>query len=292
MSCDDGATSDADCSISPISESSFQHDGQLGGLSYGATSSLILYILPVPVMQIEFLGGPSLGFKAYLDFAADAASDIECQSGQMVEAPMMAPVPSNNAIKATVNLGIQITVSAEIKIGFSSSTTIYHKKFPSKAIFAKKLPIVTGCFTIAGNIDSWREVRGLTPFVVNRAMHYRTAGPVVLHGVAIPHAALQNVGTTPGTIYIGTIMQNGCLPEAPERQDVTMQLTANHLPFTLFYGGSTVWHSTDPQTGVSTGTCVFQSGWSFGLGRPGFNTCALPSLTLTFRALSRALFPL
>ena len=281
MHCDGSMVEDADsdpsngCTIHPISEHTFKHQGTMNGLSYGAQSSLVVYVLPVPVMQIEFIGGPAVGFKIFLEFAADADSGYDCSPkraalpaprlpGENAHAALpsfeppkqlVAPASPNGAVKTTLNIGIQVSVSAEIKISFgAASPTIYQKKFPNTAVFSKKYGILTGCFSVAG----MQNGVGLTPWVEN-AVH-KPAGTVTIRGVTHPNAAVQNLGMTPGTIWTGKITQNGCLPGAPQEQDIVMQLT-KYDPQTAFWGGSTTWLTQDSSTG-DDGACVFQSSWS------------------------------
>lgn len=169
----------------------------------------------------------------------------------------MAPASRNDngAVKTTLNIGIQISISAKIKISFgSASPTLYQKDFPNKAVFSKKYGILTGCLALAG----MQNGVSLAPWVDN-ALH-KPAGTVTIRGVTYPNAVVQNLGMTPGTIWTGKITQQGCLPDAPQEQDIVMQLT-KYDPSTAFWGGSTTWLTQDSHT-CDGGACVFQSSWS------------------------------
>jgi hypothetical protein len=120
-----------------ISDHSLDYNGVLYDAPGDISASLNLYVNPVAVVQVDYIGGPVLGLKAFIEFdgkyaTADACSvggDCDCGPGGM---------------QITSSAGASATIGGSINIGFRG-TSLFKKKFPSKGIFNIKRQIAAGC---------------------------------------------------------------------------------------------------------------------------------------------------
>ena len=256
LSCSSNAQSAADCTLRPISYNSFSKSASFDSLDYNTDVDLTLYIMPVVLVRLEYIGGPSFGFKPFIEVAADVASQYECDP-HVANPPSFQLAPLGvEALKVTVNLGLQITIGAEIKVSFSATGHgIYNKSFPSTPVFSKKFAIATGCLSSDMGLDT-------TPAKGSSIASVRLPGSLSWS----QNIPLRNNGLVPGTIWHGTIKNTCGDAGIPALQELVLQLTKLECfpggcanGGTAYLGGSSVFPLAEG------GACAFQSSFKIGL---------------------------
>lgn len=290
-----GISYDSSNGFVPISQSSYTHKGSLGSLTPGPTSdstTLQLYVMPVAVVNVEYIGGPNVGLKGFAEFAISAGTEATCgdQKGtniDMVEAKPLEPVMKTNhqmeedllaltqsdvqaspspqpappavGVQASVGLGLQATIGGKISIHAPSMPPIYTHTFAPKAVYSMKWPITSGCIsTYVGEAppDDEAHTYTLVPPIA--------PVPRLAAGDPITSVYLKNSGTVPGTTWHGTITRlktSGDCASYPATQVLSLQLI--NVP----YDGSLTLVGANNYNTYSSGdtsgeACVVQSGFT------------------------------
>lgn len=243
----------------PISVETFTHDGTLGDFYLDATANLVLYVMPVAIFEVEYIGGPTFGLKTFLEFDMDVGTEVECPSSEiprvsepLVEASAAAANRADDgAYKVTTNLGFHISVGAKIDIHIGDEH-LYQKEFPEKGIWSKKvnIPQGTGCFEPGTN---------------GRKM-------IAPHRHLYKERPQDTDNLVSGTTWEGTVTnQGGSCSDFPKLQQINLQIT--RVGFNdpqrggdAFFIGSI--HYADYDDDNTGQACVIQSGFSASW-RPG-----------------------
>jgi len=333
----------------PIAEQSYTHTGALSNLQPGTEleASLTIYVLPVAVIEIEYIGGPNFGLKGFMEFAMSAGSQAACDphalrhldelveekdgegsislaesyhsyapSGSYDPAPSPSPSPSGYSydpgpspgpspspspsppafgVQATANIGLQATVGGSLNIHVGS-VTVYKSTYPSKAIYAMKWPVATGCLTSShseaasagysgGKLSNLSQTRGdgadradsdsrmFVPFATEEETHTHTwlqpmpaigSSSMAAAKVKASTIALQNGGNVPGTVWHGSITRlktSGECSKYPAVQKLSLQLTSIPYYGSLLFVGANNYaaYNADYTAGEA---CVVQSGFT------------------------------
>ena len=200
-----------------------------------------VYLQPVIVMNIEYIGGPNFALKPFVEFGAVLDQMSACQGKLM----------------ASSNWGVQATIGAHIDIHIASKQ-IYEHNFPAMSIFSMKKKIATGCLV------------SQTERQLDDAAHsFDSVGQVCSVDASAPGAAvcssdmgLQNNGMVVGTTWNGTIVKVGTAAKCsgyPPVQTLSCQIVesdyAGDLTFVCannfaVYDSANVGHACTVTTGM------------------------------------------
>jgi hypothetical protein len=119
-----------------ISKSEFQHSGGVTDVTVPERITAIVFVKPVVVIQVDHIGGPDIGVKAFLEYVIDKGTQDSWTD------------PCSGHPKLSMNAGLQATIGAHVNI-----MDILTKDFGSIAVFSTQLPILAGCLTGFNEID-------------------------------------------------------------------------------------------------------------------------------------------
>ena len=94
-----------------------------------AYSGVVVYILPTFILQVQFIGGPNVGFRPSLEVAGAIGSE-SCQG-----------------LELAANWGIQITLGASIHISFVGRT-LYSSSTDPFIVFSAKGSLDQGNYVL------------------------------------------------------------------------------------------------------------------------------------------------
>ena len=112
-----------------ISNYTFDHSGGIQSMGYDIDATLQLYLMPSIAMSVDHIGGPTLGFKPFLEFGASAKSQSTCIA--------------HGGFTASLNWGLQVSIGAKFHVDLPM--VHWQKTFNNTGIYSIKRPIITGC---------------------------------------------------------------------------------------------------------------------------------------------------
>ena len=122
-----------------INQLNFDHSGSgvhLPGLaavlSNKYSAALRLYILPAPAINFDYLGGPKVGLKTYLEGVVDSGQTVYTDNTRTTTTPNR---HCSSGPSVVANAGLDGTVGADIHIGVGSYQVFNHS-YPSLATFS------------------------------------------------------------------------------------------------------------------------------------------------------------
>ena len=118
-----------------INTHSFSHSGGLHGSHMEMTATARVYIMPVVVLEIDYIGGPAVGFKGFLQSSVDYQEEWS----------MCSPTGGAGA-SYTVAWGLQVTLSAQLHIAFAGHTFL-RRSTDAGVIWSHQWPVASGCLS-------------------------------------------------------------------------------------------------------------------------------------------------
>ena len=217
-----------------------------------ATADVTVYLQPVLVMNIEYIGGPNFAIKPFLEFGCVLDAQSAC----------------TDKLMASSNWGVQATIGAHIDIHIASKS-IYEHYFPSMSIFSMKKKIATGCLVLAhertlDGAHTFEPVGRTCPSVIPP---HPLAAPMAssqprVEACSDDGPSLQNNGLVVGTTWNGTITKissAGKCSGYPDRQTLSCQITDSDYAGDLtlicannfaVYDAANVGHACTVETGM------------------------------------------
>ncbi|GMH82090.1 hypothetical protein TrST_g9741 [Triparma strigata] len=180
-----------------ISESNFDHRGDITDVNVPNTLTQTIYIKPVLVMTVDHIGGPDVGVKAYMEYIVDGGN----------YSPDNFQDPCPNDPKLTFNAGLQATIGGHIDIEVAGET-LFKKDYDSVAVFSIKKPILSAC------LMSYNEVENDSPNLLEHGSAEAEKSVLrVLHpsGKVWDAGDIDNTwndGSVYGTTWYGTLTRN------------------------------------------------------------------------------------
>jgi len=231
----------------------FEH-GYSGGLNHGTMDmklSVQVYLIPIVVMRIEHVGGPTLSVKPWVELMVDA----EMTTQQKMK-KSDAKCPNGNTIKGAINWGIQCGLGAKIDIGlFGPLDHMIVHDFGHTIFLNIKKPIASGCLALPQFANN-----------NNLASHEAHHAP--------PHPRMPIVA---GTVWYGSASRVAEPTFSNETKSVQTPTCDDRIRYEL-----TVQASTDPDCGQRgcTGDQSLQNGRFVGANSyviPGSHSCVVQS---------------
>ena len=96
------------------------------------SAALRLYILPIPAVNIDYLGGPKVGLKTYFEGIVDFAQTASTDATSSVTAPNK---HCSSGPSVVANVGLDGTIGANVRIGVGGYT-LFNRSYPSLATFS------------------------------------------------------------------------------------------------------------------------------------------------------------
>jgi hypothetical protein len=112
---------------SPINTYSYSQNGSITNIDTGFSAGLTVYLFPTAILYIDYIGGPYIGCKTFLEAGVYSTDDQNC------------PVALN------LNWGLQLTMGINISINFESWQPFNFAVVNPWTIYSVKKPIVQGC---------------------------------------------------------------------------------------------------------------------------------------------------
>jgi hypothetical protein len=112
---------------SPINTYSYSQNGSITNIDTGFSAGLTVYLFPTAILYIDYIGGPYIGCKTFLEAGVYSTPDQNC------------PVAVN------LNWGLQLTLGINISINFESFQAFNYAVDNPWNLYSVKKPILQGC---------------------------------------------------------------------------------------------------------------------------------------------------
>lgn len=206
-----GITYSASQGFNQIATSNFQHGGGLKSISLNMQASLQLSVLSTVVINVEYIGGPTVGIKPFVEFVASYGSGNACAR--------------YGGFQVAANWGLQITIGALVDIELGSET-IYKHNFGSDTVYSIKRPLLSAC------VYASAEVTSSTPMVSALPGNHTSKGAVtrLVNEDSTPvKGALDTCsdGLLPGTTWTGYATRTSGSSKCagyPDYKHITLQI--------------------------------------------------------------------
>jgi hypothetical protein len=137
--------------LSGISHHNLDYSGEPPSFPLNVHGSVNVYLRSVLVLEIDLIGGPTVGLKPYIEFTADYG-DNDCPG---------------SALMLSSAVGMQATVGAQVDIGYKD-VHLYQKNWTSRAVYSHKWGVAAGCL-LKDQLLQEREATMLAKFPVLNA---------------------------------------------------------------------------------------------------------------------------
>ena len=145
----------SDGSFGWISDKSFSATGGLTAASAEATAVLDLWVMPVPTLTVEHIGGPDFSVKPALQLTAVGEINQDVLEVLGIEATDDNSDGSltdecSNGISLAVSLGVEAAIGAEIDIEILDME-VFEWTSSQKVVYSTSDPLTSGCYS-AGSL--------------------------------------------------------------------------------------------------------------------------------------------
>mmetsp|Transcript_39323 Transcript_39323/g.111369 ORF Transcript_39323/g.111369 Transcript_39323/m.111369 type:complete len:1062 (-) Transcript_39323:1170-4355(-) len=247
---------DKETGLSNIAEQKFDPIGDFSSsLGASLTASATVYLLPAILLQLQYIGGPTIGLKPFIEFGLMASASFNRQDSHVQNS-------CDNGILLTLQAGVQATASAEIRVQFPGGKPLFQKSIPRKTVFSAKYPIHSGCIQLdSPSTEKALEYTSVTPSLWQGrpgGSHGRPRLQQTLNPITT------NDGTLPGTTWSGTVVANKNSPHEECRMYRDGNLTLQVVDWTSVDNFILVGATNYVDGALREGTaqsCVVQSGF-------------------------------
>jgi len=119
-----------------INEQSYSESGQLGQPDVDVSATLTVAILPLIVFNVDYIGGPNIGLKSYMELVADASTH-NCPAGNGL-----------GSLSVALNWGFQLTLGASIGVTIAGHSILGPWTFGPYCVYSIKRSISNGCYAV------------------------------------------------------------------------------------------------------------------------------------------------